>query len=82
MIADERVASVYEHCLGRLGVIKSYPKSNISHSGCAEFAKRFRVRDLKVDFSQIEVRCLMSYHHPFGLMAIVDKYPISRWTTV
>lgn len=44
VIVDESVAKVYSAALGDLGVTKSYSKSLISHSGSAEFAKRFRFR--------------------------------------
>jgi|APAga8741243855_1050100.scaffolds.fasta_scaffold58707_2 hypothetical protein len=46
VIADESVAKVYSDsaALGDLGVTISYSKSLISHSGSAEFAKRFRFR--------------------------------------
>lgn len=53
VIADQEVAKVYESALGRLGVTISYQKSLISHSGSAEFAKRFRVRELRKDLSPI-----------------------------
>lgn len=41
VIADKKVAAVYEHALSELGVQISYQKSLISYNGCAEFAKRF-----------------------------------------
>ncbi|KAI9070792.1 hypothetical protein K1719_047240 [Acacia pycnantha] len=44
VIVDESVAKVYSAALGDLGVTISYSKSLISHSGSAEFAKRFRFR--------------------------------------
>lgn len=52
VIADEKVALVYSSALGDLGVDISYQKSLISHTGSAEFAKRFKVRGLTVDLSQ------------------------------
>lgn len=55
VIADEKVASKYEDCLGRLGVSISYQKSLISRSGCAEFAKRFKVKDLRKDISPLSI---------------------------
>lgn len=79
VIADEQVAKVYEAALGELGVSISYTKSLISHSGSAAFAKRFRVRDLSVDFSPIS---LLNCHHPYGLMAIYQRYPTRRFTTL
>lgn len=44
VIVDESVAKVYSAALGDLGVTIYYSKSLISHSGSAEFAKRFRFR--------------------------------------
>lgn len=41
VIADKRVAGVYESCLQRLGVMISYQKYLISCTGAIEFAKRF-----------------------------------------
>lgn len=41
VIVDESVAKVYSAAFGDLGVTISYSKSIISHSGSAEFAKRF-----------------------------------------
>lgn len=65
VIADEEVARLYESALGRLEVQISYTKSLISHSGSTEFAKRFRVKDLRKDLSPISIRNLMNSHHPF-----------------
>lgn len=53
VIADHGVAMVYEQALSRLGVRISYQKSLISHSGAAEFAKRFRVKGLTTDLSPV-----------------------------
>lgn len=53
VIADEAVARVYEKELSNLGLSISYSKSLISHSGSAEFAKHFRVKDLTLDSSLI-----------------------------
>ena len=44
VIADKRVASLYEQALVKLGVMISYQKSQISSSGSVEFAKRFWVK--------------------------------------
>lgn len=67
VIADERVAGLYETGLKRLGVMISYQKSLISRTGSAEFAKRFRVRQLTKDFSPVSIRNLFHSHHPFRL---------------
>lgn len=49
VIADKRVASLYEQALVKLGVMISYQKSRISSSGSVEFAKRFWVKGASVD---------------------------------
>jgi hypothetical protein len=38
-----------------VGVSISYQKSLISRSGCAEFAKRFKVKDLRKDISPLSI---------------------------
>lgn len=53
VIADQEVAKVYESALGGLGITISYQKSLI---GSAEFAKCFRVRELRKDLSPISIR--------------------------
>lgn len=73
LIADPDVARVYQSALQRLGVKIYYHKSLISSSGAAEFAKRFLIR---VDLSPISMRALLGFHHPFGLMALQEKYKI------
>lgn len=47
VIADSSVAKVYERALEQFGVMISYQKSLISNTGCAEFAKQFRVHALR-----------------------------------
>lgn len=49
VIADQQVAEKYAECLKGLGVTISHQKSLISHSGAAEFAKRFRTNNLERD---------------------------------
>lgn len=58
VIADEEVAKVYEQGLKELGLSIYYHKSLISHSGSAEFAKRFRIRGLTKDVSPVSIRAL------------------------
>lgn len=82
VIADEKVAKVYESVLDRLGVTISYQKSLISHTGSAEFAKRFRVRNLSVDLSPISIKALLNCFHPYGLMAVNNKYQFRRLSTL
>lgn len=78
VIADQKVVRVYETALQELGVRISYQKSLISSSGCVEFAKRFRIRGVRKDVSPISIRNLVSSHHPFGLVAVQDKYPCKK----
>lgn len=73
VIADEQVARVYRDALSRLEVRISEQKSLISDTGCAEFAKRFRVKDLSVDLDPISARAVLSCHHPYGLYACAYK---------
>ena len=56
VIADESVAKVYEAALGELQVDISYQKSLISHSGAAEFAKRFRTIGGRLDCSPVSIK--------------------------
>lgn len=53
VIADTQVAKSYEGLLGLLGVTICYQKSMISETGACEFAKRFRVKEGRVDLSPI-----------------------------
>lgn len=73
---------VYEQALMRLGVKISYQKSLISDTGSAEFAKRFRVRGLEKDLSPISIRSLLNFYHPYGLVAIGQKYSSVRFSTL
>lgn len=82
VITDQKVASVYEKALGDLGVTISYQKSLISNSGSAEFAKRFRVRELRKDISPVSIRSLLNFHHPCGLFAVHLKYSFKRFSTL
>lgn len=81
MIGDSKVAEIYEHYLGLLKVDISRQKSLISTIGALEFAKRFRIRGASVDISPIEIRTLSAYTHPYGVMAICNKYPVKRFST-
>lgn len=73
VIADSQIAKAYQLLLEEIGVTISLPKSLISHKGCCEFAKRFRVRDGRIDVSPISMRALLVAHHPYGLMSIYQK---------
>ena len=52
-IADSKVAEVYLSTLKDLGVTISLPKSLVSDVGGAEFAKKFRCKNLTVDLSPL-----------------------------
>ncbi|KAI5667310.1 hypothetical protein M9H77_17163 [Catharanthus roseus] len=57
-------------------------KSLISSIGCAEFARRFRVRGLTRDLSLVFFRSLPNSYNPFGLIAVHHKHPGCRVTTL
>lgn len=46
VIADQKVDKEYASTLAGLGVAISPTKSLVSNVGCAEFAKRYRIRQL------------------------------------
>lgn len=73
LIADERVAPVWF-----LGVKISSAFSLCSSTGCAEFAKRLEVDELRRDLSPVSVRCLMNSFSPLGL---ARQYDIKRFST-
>jgi len=50
--------------LGSVGVKIDYKKSLVSHTGSAEFAKRFRVKGLSVDLSPVSIRQLLKFSSP------------------
>jgi len=52
----------------------------VSSSGAAEFAKRFLVKGMQVDLSPISMRTLLGFHHPYGLMAIREKYHVEDYS--
>jgi hypothetical protein len=82
VIADSSVAKVYERALEQFGVMISYQKSLISNTGCAEFAKQFRVHALRKDLSPISARALMNFFHPYGLISIGQRYGCCRFSTL
>ena len=75
-IADTKVANRYKQLISDIGVKISLSKSLISHTGCAEFAKRFLVKGLSVDLSPLSFRAFLPYFHPFGFIALGMKYPM------
>ncbi|KAI5683262.1 hypothetical protein M9H77_04490 [Catharanthus roseus] len=68
VIADQKVAEVYKQSLKELGVDIFYQKSLISSTGCAEFAKRFRVRGLTRDLSSVSFKSLLNL-----LTTLIDR---------
>ncbi|XP_028059367.1 uncharacterized protein LOC114263071 [Camellia sinensis] len=82
IIADRDVAFMYRRVLDELGVKISDQKSLISHSGCGEFAKRFRVRKMTVDLSPISIKSLRNFYNPYGLYAVYEKYSVKRFSTL
>ena len=71
-IADDRVASLYRETLDKMGVEISISKSLISFSGAAEFAKKFRCRNLTVDLSPVSIRNLLNSHHLPGALSLFE----------
>jgi len=61
VIADAQVAEVYFQCLHKLKNILFLTLVHLSL--LSAFASR-------VDLSAMSARCLLAYHHPYGLMAI------------
>lgn len=79
IIADDMVAQEYKTLVQRLGVSISEQKPLISHSGAGEFAKKFRVSNMRKDMSPISIRALKNFYHPYGLMALNEKYKLSNF---
>lgn len=78
LIGNRRLSAVYHSLLDGLGLTISVSKSLMSKTGAVEFAKRFLIKVLTVDFSPISVRCLANYYHPHCLCAIEMKYPMKE----
>lgn len=68
VIADPRVADVYQSVINALGVKISLPKSLISDIGGCEFAKRFRICDR--DLSPVSVKMLRAARHAVAWMPV------------
>lgn len=81
LITDPWVAGIYLNALDSLGVKVSFDKSLVSKSGCVEFAKKFSVKGMKIDLSPVSLKSLLSVHHPYGLMAVLDRYTPKRFST-
>ena len=59
VITDVKVAEVYKSALSKLEVKISEPKSLISNKGCAEFAKRFVVKNMS---SPVSAKAVLNLH--------------------
>ncbi|XP_075515538.1 uncharacterized protein LOC142550184 [Primulina tabacum] len=81
VISDKRVAQEYLKVLGHLQVKVSMSKSLISDTGCAEFAKRFLVRDLTKDLSSVTLKALLGIHIPICRLGLAHRYGIKRYST-
>lgn len=71
----------YEKALEKLRVMISDKKSLVSKSGSAEFAKRFRIRNLTKDISPVSVRSLLNYFHFCGQQAMRISISFKRFST-
>lgn len=68
VICGIEVAKIYKQTLAELGVDISMSKSLISHSGSAEFAKRF---SFGVNLSPVSIRNLLNSHHLPGALSLL-----------
>lgn len=71
VICGIEVAKIFKQTLAELGVDISMSKSLISHSGSAEFAKRFWCKGLTVDLSPVSIRNLLNSHHLPGALSLL-----------
>lgn len=81
-IADSKVAEVYLSTLKDLGVTISLPKSLVSDVGGAEFAKKFRCKNLTVDLSPLFETRLIPIQYMHGLYSLCHLYKIQRFSTL
>lgn len=70
VIADSKVAQVYKTALASLQVKISESQSLISHSGAAEFAKRFLMSS---KLSPVTRKSLLGVHLPMCKFALAQK---------
>lgn len=82
IINDDKVAQQYAIAMSHLQVKISLQKSLVSHKGCGEFAKKFRVRGLSEDLSPVSIASLLNCHHPYGVPSVYDRYGPLRFSTV
>lgn len=71
VICGIEVAKIFKQTLAELGVDISMSKSLISHSGSAEFAKRFWCKGLTVDLSPVSIRNLLNYKNLPGALSLL-----------
>lgn len=62
VIADSKVANEYKRILGELEVQISTSKSLVSKSGAFEFARRFFVKEGRVDLSPVSIQSLLLFY--------------------
>ncbi|CAL5207558.1 unnamed protein product [Lathyrus oleraceus] len=71
-IADSKVAEVYLSTLKDLGVTISLPKSLVSDVAGAEFAKKFRCKNLTVDLSPLFETWLIPIQYINGIPFVIS----------
>lgn len=81
VICGIEVAKIYKQTNAELGVDISMSKSLISHSGSAEFAKRFWCKGLTVPTAPVSIRNLLNSHHLPGALSLLHSYKIKRFST-
>lgn len=82
VIADDRVASAYSALISGLCVNISVGKSLTSPSGCCEFAKRFIIRNMRVDVSPVSIKKILAASSPLGWYNLILTLPRPlRWST-
>lgn len=81
VISDSLVANIYLEVLKYLQVKVSMGKTLISHSGCAEFAKRFFVRDITKELSSVTLKALLGVHIPICRLGLAHRYTVKRYST-
>lgn len=83
VICDTEVAhgAVYSEALKKIRVSISKSQTEISHTGSAEFAKRFLVKRLEKHLSPVTVKAVLGAHLPLNRYALIRKYPYKRFST-
>ncbi|GKV52605.1 hypothetical protein SLEP1_g59181 [Rubroshorea leprosula] len=81
VISDPAVAQKYTEVLSVLGVSISQGKSLISHTGAAEFAKRFVIKQFSTDLSPVSMKALLGVHVLLSKYALAHRYRSIRFST-